>query len=44
MVEDYSRQNELKTKELESAAAKLTDKKDKMAVIKKENVELIAKL
>lgn len=44
LVEDYSRQNELKTKELESMALKLTDKKEKMALLKKENGELHAKL
>ena len=36
--------NELKTKELESAAAKLTDKKEKMTSMKKSNTELQAKL
>ena len=43
-MEDYSRQNELKTKELELITAKVADKKDKMTNLKRDNVDLQSKL
>ena len=44
LVEDYSRQNELKTKELELITAKVADKKEKMTNLKRNNVDLQGKL
>ena len=40
MVEDYSRQNELKTKEVEAINAKLSKTKEKMGLMKKDNIDL----
>ena len=44
LVEEYSRQNEIKTKELEASAAKMADKKTKMSALKKEKSDLLVKL
>lgn len=44
LIEEYSRQNELKTKELDAATLKMNDKKEKMAALKKDKSELEAKL
>ena len=44
LVEDYSRQNELKTKELELITAKVADKKEKMTNLKRDNTDLQSKL
>ena len=44
LVEEYSRQSELKTKEIEAASAKMTEKKAKMALLKKDKLELHGKL
>lgn len=44
LVEEYSRQNELKSKELEAFSAKFSEKKDKMAALKKERSDLTIKL
>ena len=35
LVDEYSRQSELKTKEIEAFTAKITEKKTKMALLKK---------
>ena len=43
LVEDYSRQNELKAKEIEALTEKLKLKKDSMTVLKKERNELQTK-
>ena len=44
LIEEYSRQNEAKTKELEAATAKINDKKDKMAALKRSKIDLETKL
>ena len=44
LVEDYSRQNELKTKEIEAITAKLQGKKGTIGLLKKEKIDLTSKL
>ena len=44
LVEEYSRQNELKAREMEQLTAKMSEKKDKMAGLKKEKADLVTKL
>ena len=44
LVEEYSRQNELKCKELESLTAKITEKKTKIISLKKDKTDLQVKL
>ena len=44
MIEEYSKQNELKTKELEEIQDKLTLKKDSIHSLKKSNAEMEQKI
>lgn len=44
MIEEYSKQNELKTKELEEMQDKLTLKKDSIHSLKKSNSEMEQKI
>ena len=44
MIEEYSKQNELKTKELEEIQDKLTLKKDSIHSLKKSNSEMEQKI
>ena len=44
MVEEYSRQNEHKSKELEALSAKLAEKQEKITALKKDKAEIAMKL